>query len=138
MAPWLKGIRSRAVQLVSRNFRSFRALRNVTHSSLVLASVKADGQNFGLPEMIGNQLRSLVPWSRILSDTEVLLAINTDPNKAKTAWVTIDASLHKQGDLLTSIYSTVHAQIGEQLQVESRNGLSIELTVPTAGFTIFE
>jgi hypothetical protein len=72
-----------------------------------------------------------------LSDTEILLAINTDPNQAKTAFVTIDASLHEEGDLLTCIYSTDDAQIGKQVKVESKNGLSIKLTVPAAGF-IFE
>jgi glycosidase len=103
-----------------------------------LRPISGDGQNFGLPQMIGNQIRSVVPWSRILSDAEILLAINTDPNQAKTAWVTIDAVLHKVGDLLTCIYSTDAAQIGKQVKCESKNGLSVELTVPAAGFTIFE
>jgi hypothetical protein len=103
-----------------------------------LRPISGDGQNFGLPEMIGNQIRSVIPWSRILSDTEILLAINTDPNQAKTAWATIDASLHAKGDLLTCIYSTDDAQIGKQVKVETKNGLSIELAVPAAGFSIFE
>lgn len=51
---------------------------------------------------------------------------------------TADATLHKQGDFLTCAYSTDAAQIGKQVKVEPRNGLSVELTVPAAGFVIFE
>jgi hypothetical protein len=29
--------------------------------------------------MIGGQIRSVVPWSRLFNDQELLLAINTDP-----------------------------------------------------------
>jgi glycosidase len=97
-----------------------------------------DGQAFGLPQMIGNQIRSLVPWSRILSDQEIVLAINTDANNSRTAWVTIDASLHKAGGSLTCIYSTEAAQIGTKANIEARNGLAVSLTVPAAGCIIFE
>ncbi|TRU85791.1 MAG: alpha-amylase, partial [Microcystis novacekii Mn_MB_F_20050700_S1] len=41
-------------------------------------SVPDDGVRFSLPEMVGGQIRSLVPWSRIFNGQEVLLAINTD------------------------------------------------------------
>ncbi|MBC7923755.1 MAG: alpha-amylase [Ferruginibacter sp.] len=103
-----------------------------------LRPIAGDGQHFGLPEMIDGQIRSIVPWSRILSSEELVLAINTDPDQARTAWVTIDASLHKPGDLLTCIYSTDLAQIGTQAPIEPRNGLSARLTVPAAGFIVFE
>lgn len=39
-------------------------------------SAPENGVNFGLPEMIGGQLCSVVPWSRIFNDQEMLLAIN--------------------------------------------------------------
>jgi glycosidase len=103
-----------------------------------LRPISGDGQQFGLPEMIGGQIRSIVPWSRILSDTEIVLAINTDPDNGKTAWVTIDSRIHKQGDLLTCIYSTDKGQIGKQVIVEPRNGLSFSMTIPAAGFVVFE
>jgi glycosidase len=103
-----------------------------------LREISGDGRNFGFPELIGGQIRSLVPWSRILSDHEVVLAINTDARNAKTAWVTVDAALHKAGDALTCIYSTDAAQIGSKAIVERRNGLAVLLTVPAAGFIIFE
>jgi glycosidase len=103
-----------------------------------LRPISGDGQNFGLPEVIGNQIRSVVPWSRILSDKEILLAINTDYDHPQTAWVTIDNELYNEGDLLNCIYSTAKEQIGKQVSVESRNGKSVKITVPAAGFVIYE
>ena len=37
-----------------------------------------DDDRFSLPEMVGGQIRSIVPWSRIFNGKEVLLAINAD------------------------------------------------------------
>jgi glycosidase len=103
-----------------------------------LRPISGDGQSFGLPELIEGQIRSLVPWSRILSDHEIVLAINTDANNSRTAWVTIDESLHKPGESLTCTYSTDTAQIGTKADVEPRNGLAVLLTVPPGGLIIFE
>jgi glycosidase len=65
-----------------------------------LRPISGDGHNFGDPQMFGGQILSIVPWSRILDDQEALLAINTDMGSARTAWVTIDASLHTVNDKL--------------------------------------
>jgi hypothetical protein len=103
-----------------------------------LRPISGDGENFGLPRMIGGQIRSVVPWSRIFNNQEVLLAINTDYVQPKTAWVTIDNDLHDAGDTLNCIYSTDAGQIGSTVTIESRNGKAVLLTVPAAGFVIFE
>ncbi len=83
-------------------------------------------------------MRSLVPWSRIFSTKEMLLAINTDYDQPRTAWVTIDNELHEAGDVLKCIYSTDAAQIEQSVTVEARNGKVVLITVPAAGFVIFE
>ena len=103
-----------------------------------LRPISGDGENFGLPRMIGGQIRSVVPWSRIFNNQEILLAINTDYVQPKTAWVTIDNDLHDAGDTLNCIYSTDAGQIGSTVTVEPRNGKAVLLTVPAAGFVIFE
>ncbi|KJH69775.1 hypothetical protein [Aliterella atlantica] len=103
-----------------------------------LRQISGDGENFDFPEMIGGQLRSVVPWSRILSDKEILLAINTDYNQPRTAWVTIDDALHISGEILTCIYSTEREQLGKQIPVEAKKGKAVQLTVPGAGFVIYE
>ncbi len=71
-----------------------------------LRQISGDGQNFGVPAMVGGAIRSVVPWSRIFSDREVLLAVNTDVAAARTAWVTIDNGLHATGSQLTCLHST--------------------------------
>jgi hypothetical protein len=100
-------------------------------------SAPNDGVRFSLPEMVGGQMRSVVPWSRIFNGKEVLLAINTDYDQSRTAWVTIDNGL-QAGDQLRCIYSTDAAQIGRSVTVEARNGKAVLVTVPAAGFVIFE
>jgi hypothetical protein len=103
-----------------------------------LREISGNGVDFGLPQMFGSEIRSVVPWSRILDDREVLCAINTDYDKAQTAWVTIDSSLHRTGDDFTCAYSTDLAQIGRKIPVVARNGGALPLTVPPAGFVIYE
>ena len=103
-----------------------------------LREISGNGSDFGLPRAIGSQLRSVVPWSRILDTSEVLCAINTDYYDATSAWVTLDDGLHAAGDQLTCLYSTDPAQIGTKLNVEARNGKAVRLTTPAAGFVIYE
>lgn len=103
-----------------------------------LRTISGDGVNFGLPHMIGNEIRSIVPWSRIFNGKEMLLAINTDYYEPKIAWVTIDDSLHREADKLKCIYSTDNQQVGKEVTVEPRNGKSVLMTVPAAGFVIYE
>jgi len=105
-----------------------------------LREISGDGENFGLPHMLGGEIRSIVPWSRIFDDREMLLAINTDPIEARTAWVIVDSSLHVAGDMLRCIYSTGPVQIGETLVVrEIRPNLkAVRMTLPAAGFVIYE
>lgn len=103
-----------------------------------LREISGNGTDFGLPAMIGGRIRSVVPWSRILDRAEVVCAVNTDRDEARTAWVTIDDGLHRAGEHLTCLYSTDAAQIGTTVAVEERNGKAVSLTVPAAGFVIYE
>ena len=100
-------------------------------------SAADDGVCFSLPEMVGGEIRSVVPWSRIFNGKEMLLAINTDYDQPKTAWVTIDNDLHQGGDVLQCIYSKDAAQIGQSVTVDARNGKAVLITVPAAGLVIF-
>jgi glycosidase len=103
-----------------------------------LRQISGDGLNFGFPSMIGDEIRSVVAWSRIFSRREVLLAINTDRFNQGAAWVTIDNGLHATHDKLKCIYSTEASEIGQQIQIEPRNGKAIRLSVPPAGFVIYQ
>jgi glycosidase len=126
-------------------YRALAALIGLRRASLALRRgrqylrpISGDGATFGLPQLIGGVMRSVVPWSRLFNDHEVLLAINTDPDQPRTAWVTIDADLHAAGDLLHCRHSTDASQIGTSVPVEPRNGKAVRLTVPAAGFVMYE
>jgi glycosidase len=103
-----------------------------------LREISGNGHEFGFPRLVGDVIRSVVPWSRILDETELVLAINTDPDGPRTAWVTIDASLHRTGDQLQCVYSTDAADVGRGGTVEARNGKAVPITVPPGGFVIYE
>src|SRR5262249_35117139 len=103
-----------------------------------LREISANGTDFGFPRRLGpGRLRSIVAWSRILDDREVLAAINTDPDNALTAFVTIDEGLHASGSQLTCLYSAVASDIGGRVAVEPRNGKAVLLDVPAAGFVLY-
>jgi glycosidase len=103
-----------------------------------LRPISGNGGDFGLPRMLGNEIRSVVPWSRLLDKDEMVLAINTDCDRPLTAWINIDYNLHKVGDSFKCIYSTDSAQINTTVPVEDRKVKCISVTVPSAGFAIYE
>jgi len=82
-------------------------------------------------------MQSVVAWSRIFNEQELLCAINTDPDADRGAFVTIDNDLHAAGSALTCIYSTKGAEIGQTINVEARNGKAVFLNVPAAGFVVY-
>jgi glycosidase len=106
-----------------------------------LRQISGNGQDFDFPRRFDGRMRSIVPWSRLFNDRELLLAINTDPDNATTAFVIVDKDLHSEGDRLRCIYSTDAAQIDQEIVVQKAMGGSakaVSLTVPRAGFVIYE
>ncbi|MGZ8224576.1 MAG: alpha-amylase family glycosyl hydrolase [Methylobacter sp.] len=106
-----------------------------------LRQISATGEagTFGYPQMLGGRMLSVVPWSRLFNKQEILLAINTDTDEERTAWVTIDNNLHSNdSQFLTCIYSTDFTQINSSCNIEARNGKAVRLTVPAGGFVIYK
>lgn len=104
-----------------------------------LREISGNGRDFGLPRLINGatEIRSIIPWSRIFNGEELVLAISTDVDYPLSAWVTIDNGYHAKGDAFYCIYATDPVQIGKVALVEERNGKSLLLTVPKAGFVIY-
>ncbi len=102
-----------------------------------LREISGDGIHFGLPQVMGDRMRSIVPWSRLFDDQHILAAINTDPDHPRSAWVSLGpAPEHAH---LTCLYSTDSTQIGQALQVKAAGERGVvELSVPGAGFVIYE
>ena len=129
---------------VYREFANILAIRQekiaLRRGRQYLREISGDGQHFGLPHMIGGAIRSVVPWSRIFNDQEMLLAINTDPDQPRTAWVIVDYNLHAVGDRLQRLYTTHPSQEGQELTITDvlPNIKAVLLTVPAAGFVIYE
>jgi hypothetical protein len=104
-----------------------------------LREISGNGVDYGLPQTIGGELRSVVPWSRILDREELLLAINTDAESPRPASVVVDRDLHPPGAALRCLYSTTASEIGRSIGVaEKPDGKRVvDLTVPAAGFVIY-
>jgi glycosidase len=103
-----------------------------------LRQISGDGVNFGFPFIMGSRMRSMVAWSRLFVEEEILLAVNTDPDGSTTAWVTIDNGLHRTGDKLRCVYSTDNTEIGRTVAAENRNGKAARISVPAGGFVIYK
>lgn len=101
-----------------------------------LRQISGNGVDFGFPEKMGQRMRSLVAWSRIFNKREILVVGNTDPVEGKSAWVTIDNSLHSEGESLGTLYGT--KGFANNYRVENRNGKSILISLPPGHVTVLE
>jgi glycosidase len=106
-----------------------------------LHHISGDGFTFGLPHRLGDRMRSLVSWSRLFIDQEVLVAVNTDETQPVTAYSTVAPTFRVEGDQFHLIfwYAPKHASPPPPLlTVERRNGpLAVRMTLPAAGFAIY-
>ena len=104
-----------------------------------LRAISGDGQNFGEPQMIGGELRSVVAWSRLFLDREWLCAINTDADAGRAAWVGLDFELSPPGARLVCLYSSDAAQIGSELTVAAPrpDWHAVWLALPAAGCAVY-
>lgn len=113
------------------------------HGRQYLREISGDGVNFGLPRIMGTRMLSVVAWSRILDEAEMVLAINTDPANPSKTWVLVDAGLHPAGTTLKCVYSTNSADKGTLVLTVQWKGVAsdiaaIELEVPPSGFLVLE
>lgn len=107
-----------------------------------LHRISGDGVSFGPPHRLGDRMRSLVSWSRLFIDQEVLIAVNTDEAQSVTAWSTVAPTFRVEGDQFHLIFW--HApkpgpRPTGSLTVERKNGLlCVQMTLPPAGFVIYQ
>lgn len=106
-----------------------------------LREISGNGTDFGYPQGFGGKIQSIVAWSRIFNDNEVIVAFNTDMYNPITSWVVIDKSLHQPGDKFICIYSSNEkTKQGEVLSVETKKDneiYALQLTLPACGFVIY-
>ena len=108
----------------------------------MLHQISGDGINFGLPHMIGDKMLSIVAWSRIFVDQEVLVAFSTNPEQPLGAYSTVASRFRSEGDQLKLIFWHAPRAVTsppDELVVEDKDGvLAVHLTLPPAGFAIYE
>jgi glycosidase len=107
-----------------------------------LHHISGDGVTFGLPHRLGERMRSLVSWSRLFADQEVLVAVNTDEAEPVTAYSTVAPTFRVEGDQFHRIFWYAPKKMQPpppSLTVERKNGpLAVRMTLPPAGFAIYQ
>ncbi len=107
-----------------------------------LHAISGDGVHFELPRLQGERMRSLVAWSRLFCDQEVLVALNTDEGQAVTAYSTVAPHFRVEGDVFHLIYwyaPNANLPPPSSLTVERGRGpLAVRMTLPPAGFAVYQ
>jgi len=104
-----------------------------------LCTISGDGHNFGYPAVVGGRMFSVVPWMRLFDEQQILLAINTDPDHPRSAWVSLDAGHFAESAKLKCLYSSDPNQVGQEMVVQvSGERKVVNLSVPAAGLVVFE
>lgn len=101
-----------------------------------LRQISGNGFDFSYPQKLAGRMSTVIAWSRIFNNNEILIAINTNAHESLSAWVTIDDYLHNSGDKLKCLYATELSYYGD-IEVEARNGKSVNVSVPPGGVVIF-
>ena len=86
----------------------------------------------------------LIAWSRVMFDTEVVIALNTHGAAARGGDVTVDRTIHPPGSVLTVLYRSDRSDTelrtppaGQTVAVTDDNGRSIvRVDLPAAGMAI--
>jgi hypothetical protein len=142
----------------SRGYRLFQDIIRLRAQEPVLRTgaqylrpISTDGQRFMVPKLakpafinqfpdksrkpVGPPLRTVVAWSRIFSGSEVLCAMNTDPEKTREAWVLVDCFLHREGDGMKCIYPAR----GRTVKLKKKAGvMAVYLTLAPGAFAVYK
>jgi glycosidase len=70
----------------------------------MLHEISGDGINFGFPSMMGDRMLSIVAFSRIFADQEVLVAFSTNREQPLAAYSTVASRFRSEGDRLKLIF----------------------------------
>jgi hypothetical protein len=119
-----------------------RQLLPLRRGRQMLHQISGDGVHFGVPRLLGGQMRSIVSWSRLFADQEVLIVFSTDQERPLTAYSTVAPLFRAEGDRLKLIFwhaTGCSPPPPPELVVEPRDGrLAVRLEVPPAGFVMYQ
>ncbi|KAF2098396.1 alpha-amylase [Rhizodiscina lignyota] len=107
-----------------------------------LRDISYDESGWGLPTIEGDQMKSIMAWSRIFNGIEILCAINTDTENETTVFVTVDHWIKPSGSSMGLIYASGEStNLHQTLTVSNDSGSGrsvVKLAVPPAGFVIYK
>src|SRR5262249_20816227 len=108
----------------------------------MLHEISGDGIAFGVPHILGERMCSIVAWSRLFVDQEILAAFSTDQDQPLTAYSTVAPRFRTEGDRFSLIFwHAPHpaAPPPSEITAERRGErLVVRLVVPPAGFVMYE
>ena len=130
-------------------YKALAALIKIHHDRMslrrgrqLLHQISGDGVNFGLPRLMGERMRSVVSWSRLFVDQEILVAFSTDPEKPICVYSTVGPRFRAEGDRFRLIFwhaPHLATPAPPEITVERKGQrLAAQLTVPPAGFVMYE
>jgi glycosidase len=129
-------------QALSRLINLRRNLLPLRRGRQMLHQISGDGVSFGLPHRMGAKMLSVVSWSRIFVDQEVLVALSTEREHPLTAYSTVASRFRTEGDRLKLLFwhaPNAAASPPPDLAVEKKGGvLAVQITLPPAGFAIYQ
>jgi hypothetical protein len=108
----------------------------------MLHEISGDGISFGVPHLLGERMRSIVAWSRLFVDQEILVAFSTDQEQSLAVHSTVAPRFRAEGDRFSLIFwHAPHPAVPppSEITVERKGGpLAVRLVVPPAGFVMYE
>jgi len=149
---------SKGVHFFDENAALFKAvskLCELRHNWIALRrgrqyvhEISGDGVHFGPPAKFGERLHTLVSWSRVVADHEMLIIFNTDEISGHELYSALNPNLRREGDELHLLLSYTPESGLEPLEspryalpmlkVERRGGvLCTRLALGPAGIAIY-
>lgn len=109
------------------------------HGRQFLRKISKDGKNFDLPQKIGDsRIETIVAWSKILSNDEILLAFNTSVDKELTYYILLDDNLVGKETKFECIYASNEEKINKTIDVKLiDDNLVLKITIEPFGRIAF-
>ncbi len=111
----------------------------VVHGQQQLLEISGDGVNFGVPQMLGGQLKGVIPWVRYDDQQLLLCAINTNPHHESEAWIKLGSLWKSPLKSLTYLFSTKQSQLGKSINFDDETEIGtnvLRVCIPAAGCVI--
>ncbi len=105
-----------------------------------LREIARGDENYHYPETgPEEEYQGVTAWSRIFSQQEYLLAVNSNQNETLKIKAMVDSDLHKSGDIFYRLYSSDDKQTAAEVEVHDApdNNTAVTITVPAAGHVIY-